>query len=437
MQITRRQSLGLLGSALAAPYLLRGDPAKAAVTFTKVGPILQLGSATPNAQERTRLAAFYDGSFLATWTNFGSGTNVTCRGQYFSRDGAALTGIIDFGTEAGLEPPTAWSFPVSFPNGRAHVYFTSKRTGAPSGEAEQLFLQRMSAGRTKLGPPKRINGNPDTSASVQVATRLSNGNVMVLWQSGRAGGTTDSIDAFCRVVAPDGTPVTPERRATAHVNRIQVPKSVAALSNGRSVFIYDHIDYFVDGTYRVFLQQLDANGQRVGNPVLQKTADALEPHGSGGVEATTPNRFVALHTRRHQAGGGMARAEGAPVKVWGAEQGWNDSVPPEQFAGTYPINSDSQSNLLIIASVFVPNIHVVLGLEPAEGPKKLAVLTGDASRRRAFSAPTILRQSTNPIFFPEDAVRLNGNRLAVAYTESNSSGFDLTAKVGFWDVSAT
>src|SRR5688572_3407835 len=181
MDVTRRKSLALIGSAVAGPLMLRTDEA-AAATFTRVGTPIPLGSAAAGHQERVRLAGFNgNGSTLATWTNFNFSTATTwC--QYFSETGATLTNPIQLDTAATLAPGTSREArPLSFADGKALIFFFARRAGAPSTEGEQLFVQRMAANRTKVGAPIRINGDPDGQSNSVFAAQLTNGNVMVIW----------------------------------------------------------------------------------------------------------------------------------------------------------------------------------------------------------------------------------------------------------------
>jgi hypothetical protein len=141
----------------------------------------------------------------------------------------------------------------------------------------------MSAGRKKIGQPRRISSKAAGRNDLVFAALLTNGRVMVVWQYQGLGPNLDPVDVHCRVVDSTGKPVTAERRATKEgIPGRQTPKSIAALPNGECVFSYVHFDA-AGGVYRVALQKLAPSGKRLGAPVVLKETDSNSPYGAGSV----------------------------------------------------------------------------------------------------------------------------------------------------------
>lgn len=290
MPITRRQSLGLMGSALAVPFACRIDTAQAAKTFRRVGKPVKLGGNVAGTQERVRLAAFGDGGLLVTWTNFNlSTTTVWC--QYFRKNRKPIGGPVEIGNAAGLDAGTALEArALTFSDGHALIFFTADRTGASAEEGKQLYVQRMSKKRTRVGKPIRVSSEATGRNDLVFATLLTSGKVMVVWQYQGPGVNLDPVDVHCRVVDPTGKPVTAEQRATKEGRKgRQTPKSIAALSKGRCVFSYVHSDTAA-GIFRAACQRLDPTGKKLGAPLILKQTSSDNPYGAGSVSSDLSGR---------------------------------------------------------------------------------------------------------------------------------------------------
>src|SRR4029079_16784268 len=99
MTIKRRALLRGLGPALARPYLLRSQPAKAAViSIETVGNPIELGAHQPGGKSSVALAALSKkGNYAAGWINCRSFSDVRAYVQKRSRNGAALSPAIQMG----------------------------------------------------------------------------------------------------------------------------------------------------------------------------------------------------------------------------------------------------------------------------------------------------------------------------------------------------
>jgi hypothetical protein len=442
MIITRRQSLALLGSAFATPLLFRSDEARAARTFRRLGPPVPLGASAPGTQERVRLAAFSDGGLVASWTNFNLGFNtVWC--QYFAKNRKPIGTPIEIGNATGLDAGTPLEArPVTFPDGHALIFFTADRTAAGADEGKKLFVQRMSSTRQKVGKPIRVSSETTGRNDIVVAALLTNGNVMVVWQYQGIGTNQDPVDTHCRVVNPNGKPITPERRVTKEGPKgRQTPKSIAALSNGRSVFSYVHFDP-VEGIFRVACQRLNSLGQRFGVPLVLKETSSDNPYGAGTVASDLSGRppvassdakavkgrwFDAVVLK--QAGEGKTRVHGTRIGVGG------QTIEPLHGI-SLPIRTQffSEGYLSLLLEPGVDFDIIVEEREPAApgAPRTVAAQAADLAPGAPTAGLQTLVSSTGNFLSADDGVitrqNADGTTFALGISDSGSAG------VHFWFV---
>jgi hypothetical protein len=195
MSVTRRKALGLIGSALAAPAVLRPRPARAA-TITPILSPLPVDPSLPGSTSNPVAAAFEDGRFVIAFNQNDAGIG-RAFARWFDTDGAPLGPSVQVGGNHAFV-----TGPVGFPDGRAIVVY-GQDDG--SGNFVDLFGQRFRANRTPLGKPFLINV---TRPGLQIGlppVLLANGNWVQTW--------TDSNrqNVFGRVLEQTGTPVTNEK----------------------------------------------------------------------------------------------------------------------------------------------------------------------------------------------------------------------------------
>ena len=433
MPITRRQSLGLMGSALALPYLLLADGARAAPI--SVLKHIRLGKTQPGGKSDAAIAALpgNQGGFLACWINYRTYPDFRAFCQYFNNSGNPLSDPIRMGGAAGQTDgtPAGSARPVAFPNGTALIIFTAPRDGSPGEEGDQVWVQRMSAGREKVGVPIRINTLHIGGCAIVHATRLTNGNVLVAWQ--HAEGTPDSIDVRCRVIDNKGVGISPERRATKTAGAQQIPKDLAALPNGKSVLSYAHLD-LVDKIWRLELQRLTAAGVRIGDPILIKKTSSDKPFGAAAVAS-----FV--DAGRHVAPDSNARSD---------HYDFVDSYYKEKAGDPNDVYiflevRDKDGKIIFPHRVLTvhgdPVSNSVPGLLPVGTQESLLAWIAQVDERSILSAAFVdngtgdLPVSISPLFSSPNrldfgaAISLPNHRAAISFNESPSDFEDFEARV--------
>lgn len=236
MAINRRTLLRGLGPAVALPYLLRSEPAEAALTLGLLGSPIELGAGQPGGKRGVSLAALTGGKYIACWINTQSATDVRAFAQKFARNGSALSSPIRLGGGSLTDGIPAFNVSaVSFPNDSSLIFFSAERDGASNDF--DIFVQRMSAAFTKVGLPKRVNTTLSGAQTGVLATRLADGNVQVAWESMAPDFSSSTIRG--RIVQPDGSPVTPERELIRNPQGYNTPRSFAPMPAGGAILSYN------------------------------------------------------------------------------------------------------------------------------------------------------------------------------------------------------
>lgn len=288
MNVSRRRALGLLGSALALPYVIRSDEAFALPGLRRIGNPIRLGAGQPGGQLKVALSAFPDGDFIAAWVNFRSGFDVRAYIRYFNSDGGPLSPEIQMGGPTGLTDGISALdiVPIARLDGWALILFGAERNDAPFPSRYDIFGQRIAPDYSKVGDPIVVNTKvADRQGEAILATRLSNRNILSVWQD--QGASLDSYDVRDRILGPGGNGLFPERIANAVLPGMQVPRAIAPLANANSLVSYSSL---VGNQWKFFLQKLNPQGVRSGNPYLVK-GPVNQPFGTVGLGTLNGARF--------------------------------------------------------------------------------------------------------------------------------------------------
>jgi hypothetical protein len=300
MDVTRRWTLGLLGSALALPSLARFDDAQAVTpTFVKDGAAFRIeGNAPqPGGQSTPSLTVWEsNGGFIASWLNYRSAADQRAFATFYSASGIQ---IFNSGGEMGN--PSAASLttgahaasarPVSLPNGQSLIFFSADRKAATAANRRDVFVQRMNSGPwTELGLPLAVNQLLPNAQDAIFSARLSTGNSLTAFVTHSAAASTFDIKG--RLVNTVGTGVGNELALTVNTTGAQTPTALAALTAaGASVLAYA---VKTGARQDVYLQRLSGTGTRVGAPAILKTTLNANAYGGAGVAALPNGRYIAL-----------------------------------------------------------------------------------------------------------------------------------------------
>ena len=307
MSVTRRRTLGLIGSALCLPYILRTDRAAAAVSIRRLGRRRRLGADQPGGNLNVAIDAFPSGGFVATWLNV-RGTSrrkIRAFAQRFGNDGAPTSAAIQMGG-AG-EPTDGVSadsiYPVTFRDGSSLILFSADRNGAPALDSLDIFAQRMSSNFQKIGTPVSVSKRPGAQVAV-LATRLrrqaaarrgpQDDTAQVVYL--QRGLDLDSYNVKTRAVFSDGTAVNEE--SEFGLTGLQTPRDIASLADGGSVVSCStfHQD---DNLWTMYLQMLLPDGAADGRRIILKQTENGFPFGSAGVAGLPGGGFCGCWFREH------------------------------------------------------------------------------------------------------------------------------------------
>jgi Ca2+-binding RTX toxin-like protein len=101
-----------------------------------------------------------------------------------------------------------------------------------------LFLQITNAFGQAVGTPRQVNAVAGTARlDGGMLTTLTNGNLVAVWLA-QGTGTDYAYHVFCRILQPNGTPVSPELRIDTTATDRSGNPAVAALSNGGFVVVW-------------------------------------------------------------------------------------------------------------------------------------------------------------------------------------------------------
>ncbi len=298
MRFSRRRTLGFLGSAVAFPYVLSSNRARAA-SIDMVGPPVRfdVGAELPGGISISRLAPLRgESAFMAGWLNSRSAQTVLPYVRYFSAAGTPLTEPTRIGGSNGPTDgnPSIQSVPLVLRDRTAFTFISGETN--PSPLDLDAYAQRFGEDRAKIGVPQLIAGGPQWQASIQ-AVQMPTSDVLVVWQDTDGFSGTGNSAIRHRLMNRTGTQLAPARRTTpAAIGRGQIPTSLAALTNGNAVLAYVVFGESEFASARV--QRLDASGMGVGQPTVLKTSQSLADACGGAAVAALPNgRAIVIYAK--------------------------------------------------------------------------------------------------------------------------------------------
>ncbi len=298
MPVSRRRTLGFLGSAVAFPYVLSSNRARAA-SIDMVGPPVRfdVGAELPGGTSISRLAPLRgQNAFMAGWVNFRSEQSVLPYVRYFSAAGTPLTAPTRIGGSNGPTDgnPSIQSVPLVLRDRTAFTFISAETN--PSPLDLDAYAQRFGEDLAKIGVPFLIAGGPQWQAGIQAVQMLTNDVLVVWWDTDGFSGTGNSAIRH-RLMNRTGTQLTPARRTTpVTTGRGHISTSLAALTNGNAILAYVVFGETDFASARI--QRLDASGVRLGPPAVLKTAQSFDDACGGAAVAALPNgRAIVVYAK--------------------------------------------------------------------------------------------------------------------------------------------
>ncbi len=266
----------------------------------RVGGETLVNTTTAGSQYRPQGVGLPDGGFVISWTSPGDGSGTGIYFQRFNADGShngvetlansTVTGAQDFsGITATLDGGFAitWSGPESVGSG--------------------IYMQRYTASNTTVGGEYHVNSTTAGDQTDPMITDLSNGNIVVTWDSSAQDGSGYGV--YSRVYNAAGTALTGE--ILVNLNDTagdQFLEATAALSDGGYIVGYQDLSF---GDF--YMQRFAADGSREGFAFTvpemgSQTLDSITALSDGGFAVAWEHYDGSqkdIHVQRFDADGNL------------------------------------------------------------------------------------------------------------------------------------
>ena len=231
----------------------------------KVGAEFQVNTHTNNGQLDPAISAFSDNKFIVVWTSNGQdGSMSGVYGQIFNSDGTKSGSEFLIPTNLGNAQYNQNVKVLS--DGNALVTWESYHLHSSSGGGHEIFGQLISSSGSKIGSEFQINTVTAGGQNESQISELSNGNVIVAYESGAPVGERNIRG---QIIDASGTKVGSELTfSTSSTDQVEV--AVAGLTGGGFVTTWQAANQDGDGQgvyYRVF----DNNGTALTGELLANT----------------------------------------------------------------------------------------------------------------------------------------------------------------------
>jgi hypothetical protein len=261
MEINRRHTLSLLGSALAAPYTLRSANAEeAGVAYVKVCDVQGAGFFYIPGSD----IALSDNGIRASWLNWPNNSFVDGKAytRLFDYTGASTSGPVQLGNPAG---PTDGSRPnsisnESFGNGKGITFFGAPSIGATPSAAQEIYSQIVSKGGVEIGKPVQVNAKTEGGFGTLRSTDLSNGNFALAYTADLGDGLSVAV----HITDPDGKPVGAEKTAAKGSDSTKAAIATGLAANNTTIFV--SFAEVGGGETKFGVQRLDFGLRKLGTP---------------------------------------------------------------------------------------------------------------------------------------------------------------------------
>jgi parallel beta-helix repeat protein len=259
---------------------------------TALGGEFRVNTNTKDSQDNPAIAPLTDGGFIVTWQSrdYG-GTEYDIFAQRYSSNGNAIGG--EFLVNTFLTSWQEYNSVVGLSDGGFVIAWdsTQKDTTTDSNSTSfGIFAQRYSANGSRVGSEFQVNTFAATELGKPVLTALSGGGFMAAWQSIDQDG--DEYGIFGQRYDGAGNRVGGEFQINAYTTTSQNTPAIATLTDGSVVVSWN--SYGQDGSgYGVVAKRYDASGVALGNEFVVNSSTnatqknpAIAPLSNGGFTIT-------------------------------------------------------------------------------------------------------------------------------------------------------
>ncbi len=259
---------------------------------------------TASDQSDPTIAALPSGGFVVTWRSPDEAPSDGwgLRGRMFTAGGAGIAG--DFGVNATTDGHEQGSAVTSLSDGRFVVAWFSNDSGAPGSHIRARFF---SANGSPNGGDFVVNTTLTSGDQKPALTRLSDGRVLISWQSGATDpGDGSGSGIRGRIYGADGRPVGNDFLVNKTTYSVQEDPAIVGLADGRFVVAWSSDNLPGDGIgISIRARVFNIDGTPAGDDFIVNTTAGSQIFPS--VAAFADGRFVVSWQSSGANGGARAQ----------------------------------------------------------------------------------------------------------------------------------
>ena len=224
----------------------------------KVGVEQQVNTYTQNYRGDPQITALNDGGYVITWRS---------DGQDGSRSGVYLQQYDSSGEKVGVVQQVntytqgeQLSQQITALNDGGYV--VTWNSLGQDGSSYGVYLQQYDSSGKKVGVEQQVNTSTENYQCNPQITALNDGGYVITWNSDGQDGSGAGV--YLQQYDSLGKKIGVEQQVNTYTQSYQLNQQITALNNGGYVITWD--SYAQDGSgHGVYLQQYDANGNKIGN----------------------------------------------------------------------------------------------------------------------------------------------------------------------------
>ncbi len=258
---------------------------------SKAGPEFLVNSTTLDIQNQPTITDLDDGRFVASWTDFSSGS-VVIRAQVFNANGSKSGTEIVVSAAAGAGGEVDSDI-TGLAGGRFVVTWTD--TNSDTGQFE-VYSQVFKSNGDKLGTAELVHQSAGNHSNSTVTT-LSDGRFIVMWDDLSNLGANEVKG---RIFNANGSPGGNEFVVNTRLPDVQDQPDVAALKGGRFVGVW--VDKF-EGNFEIRAQLFDDDGLKLGTEIVVNSPTGQTNQSDPAISVLASGQFVVTWTDESLTGG--------------------------------------------------------------------------------------------------------------------------------------
>ena len=378
----------------------------------------QVNTTYSGAQNRPGAMATDDGGYIISWEN--QGTSIVQR--TYDADNEPTTGEVVVATGSSMGASGGPEMAAFTDAAHSGMYITVWNAGSGPGDTSGTGIvgQIFAADGTPLGSNVQINTTTDSSQNYPDVITLSDGSVVVYWDSGDSGANGSDIRAVHYRVDAETGALTLVGSGDFIVNTYTTGKQYkpvgVTLEDGGYLLIWGSEGGDGDGS-AIYAQRFDANDNRVGREFLVNTTTSGN-QGTGGDSIDATHIFDAVLTED-----GSVYVTWQSDNVDGAGTGIEGIVinVDAAFYSEYTVNTTTAGNQTVSSVVGLPDGGAIVVWQSANGDGSGTGIKGqllDAKGQPVGAEFTVNTTTAGDQLTPQVAVLADGSFQVVWSTDS-------------------